>query len=483
MKQSFFGYYPPTEAEYERLWNEATIVLDTNVLLNLYRLPTTARDELLAVLETLKDRLWIPHHVALEFHRRRLTVIAAERKSTEDALKTSSDLVAELKKKVDNLQIDKRGIGVEPQPLLDDLEKANSKLIDAIKAAHSSQLDISSSDSVREKLNDLLYAKVGVGPKTQKELDELSEGGDDRFKEKIPPGFADAEKDKNPNEATFVHDHLKYPRKFGDLILWRQLLNHAKAAALKVVLFVTADRKEDWWWKEQGKTIGPHPELVREIIRDSGVELYWMYSSVQFVEHANKYTAATVSSAAVDELKQVSIAHRTTFEDRESMNLQMESLVRMSRSIGEYRYSERPDPRLLEDAVADWLLQRHENIRRNFQSFPDFVTSDCGDVHGFEVKFVRSFGERMVVSPSVVNSLLRGYLEKCEGRLSEFTLIAVIPDEEFFSIVNSERSYELEARLARLLGKYPVSGIVVGAVLNGRFEPLVYQRDRTFDTD
>src|SRR5688572_10376163 len=105
MKESFFGYYPPSAEKYARLWREGLIVLDTNVLLNLYRLPTTARDELLTVLELLRDRIWIPHHVALEFQRRRLTVISAERKSTEDALSSASDFVAEVKRRVDALQI------------------------------------------------------------------------------------------------------------------------------------------------------------------------------------------------------------------------------------------------------------------------------------------------------------------------------------------------------------------------------------------
>ncbi len=174
MENSFHGYYPPTSEEYERLWKEGLIVLDTNVLLNLYRLPTTARDELISVLELLKERLWIPHQVALEFHRRRLTVIAGERKTTEDALTSASELVSDLKKKVDALQIDKRGLGIDPQPLISDLDKANLQLIEAIKAAHSSQLDISASDPIRERLDELLDGCVGVGPSSQAELERKS---------------------------------------------------------------------------------------------------------------------------------------------------------------------------------------------------------------------------------------------------------------------------------------------------------------------
>lgn len=483
MKTPFFGYYPPTEAEYERLWKEGLVVLDTNVLLNLYRLPTTARDELLAVLELLKDRLWIPHQVALEFQRRRLTVIAAERKSTEDALQSASDLVSELKRKVDTLQIDKRGLGVESQPLLEDLERANAKLIEAIRAVHKSQLDISSTDPVRERLDALLDGRTGTGPTSQKELEDLVAQGEERFKEKIPPGFADADKDKNPNEATFIHDQLKYQRKFGDLILWRQLIEYVKSTDTKCVLLVTADRKEDWWWREQGKTIGPHPELVREIVKQGKVDLYWMYSSVQFVEHANKYSTATVSSQSVAELKQVALAPQPRTEVvRDYQSIEPANLSRSVGLTSQYLYLDRPDQRYLEEVIASWLQKTKTEVRVNPHGFPDLIAIDGEDAQGFDVKFVRTF-ERMLVSPAVVNSLLRGYLETREGRLSEFTTILVIPEADFFEIGSSDRVHELNRRLARLLGKYPITGIVVGAILDDHFEPLTYQHDSGQETD
>lgn len=476
MKASFSGYYPPSTEQYGRLWNEAIIVLDTNVLLNLYRLPTVARDELLGVLELLKERLWIPHQVALEFQRRRLTVIASERKSTEEALTAASELVDDIKAKVEGLQIDKRGLGIESQPLLEELEKANGQLLEAIKATHSAQLDISASDPIRQRLDGLLEGRVGTGPKSQVELDSLVSGGEDRFKERIPPGFADADKDKNPNEANFIFDHIKYQRKFGDLILWRQLIQHVKESKIKAVLLITADRKEDWWWREQGKTVGPHPELIREIHRDGGVDLFWMYSSVQFVEHANKYSTASVSTESVAEIKQVAL-------------FDPDSLVNVRRFLGQPRnfpatdsrdialrfLSDRPDMRLVVQCVEAWLSRRGEFVESNHRSFPDFFVRKGEEVHGYEVKYLRSF-DRMLMSPVVVNGLLRGYLEVNEGRLSAFTMIIAIAEEDFYEILESQRKPELYERLARLLAKYPVDSIVVGAVVDEEFEVLAHHK-------
>ena len=112
MKKAFVGYYAPSDEEYRRLWKEGQIVLDANVLLDFYRLPTSARDELLTVLELLKERLWIPYQVALEFQRRRLTVISSERKATEVALSKAKDLFEDFRKRVQSLEMDKRGLGI-----------------------------------------------------------------------------------------------------------------------------------------------------------------------------------------------------------------------------------------------------------------------------------------------------------------------------------------------------------------------------------
>ena len=81
------------------------------------------------------------------------------------------------------------------------------------------------------------------------------------------------------------------------------------------------------------------------------------------------------------------------------------------------------------------------------------------------------------MSPVVVNGLLRGYLEINEGRLSAFTLVIVIPEEDFFDIFESQRKPQLYERLGRLLSKYPIDSIVVGAVIDEKFEVLVHQKN------
>jgi hypothetical protein len=51
---------------------------------------------------------------------------------------------------------------------------------------------------------------------------------------------------------------------------------------------VTDDRKEAWWWKVHGKTIGPRQELVAEMHYRAGV-CFYMYPVIRFLEHARRF--------------------------------------------------------------------------------------------------------------------------------------------------------------------------------------------------
>lgn len=231
----------------------------------------------------------------------------------------------------------------------------------------------------------------------------------------------------------------------------------------------------------QGKTVGPHPELIREIRREGGIELFWMYSSVQFVEHANKYSTASVSSESVAEIKQVALFNPDALLNvREFLGQSKKYSTGVSRETPSQFLSERIDMQVVEQCVEAWLSRLGEFVEENHRGFPDFLVRTDDKVHGYEVKYLRSF-DRMLMSPAVVNGILRGYLEVSEGRLSAFTLVIVISEEDFFEILTEQRESQLHERLDRLLSKYPVDSIVVGAVIDDKFEVLVHQKNSRHD--
>jgi hypothetical protein len=471
LRDTFVGYYPPIDSDYERLWKEGLVVLDTNVLLDLYRLPPVARDDLFSVLELLRDRLWIPHHVGLEFQRQRTTVIATARSATETAAASIAETLATAKTHLDALELDKHRTGAKPQELMAAVETACNALANDILRVQATQVDVGASDAVRDRIDLLLANKVGTGPTSKAELEDLQRDGEDRYSRRVPPGYADATKERNPKEATFIHDHLTYARKYGDLIIWRQLLAHTKQTGTKTVLLITGDQKEDWWWRDTGRTLGPHPELVREIRREGGVELFWMYTADRFLEYAPKYTRAQASPDSVKELKQI----------QETTAFAMDVVgINPIGTFGSFDIERsalgRANMDALKASVASWLRSLGAEVEVNFRGFPDLVSKRGGVLQGYEVKFLAQF-DRMLFSPVIVNTMLRGYMETAEGRLADFMIVVVIPESAANAIVNDNRAEELKGRVAHLLDRYPIAGVIVGSVVDGVFQPVLAQRN------
>lgn len=413
MKNLFSGYYAPSAEQFDRLWTEAVIVLDTNVLLDLYRLPETARNELLAVLEVLSDRIWIPHQVALEFQRRRLTVIAAERKVVEDVLSDAKKSFESIKSNIESLQIEKRGVGVDPSDLIDELNNLNSKFIEALGNVHGAQMDIAMADPIRDWLDNLLFDKVGAAPESQQDLEALCQDGESRYNNKIPPGYGDIAKDKNPNEATFYHDGICYERKYGDLILWRQLIAQANKENIKSVLLITSDTKEDWWWREKGRTIGPRHELSRELEKNAGVELFWMYSASQFLEAAGEFNKSKVTEQSVSEL--------------EGITRDLHGLYSADYDVDDNRLNGFDISRA-QEAVFNWLQRTFGKVSF-VQDFPDFIINTPEGAHGYQVLIVEDeiLGYKLDV---LVRSILMGCRSLLGKKISKLYMVMVTENYE-----------------------------------------------------
>ena len=84
-----FKIYTPDEIN--GVWEHGVIVLDTNILLNLYRYSEATRDEILSVMEKLKDRLWMPYQVGLEYFNNRVNTFSSIADMHKDFKKKLSD--------------------------------------------------------------------------------------------------------------------------------------------------------------------------------------------------------------------------------------------------------------------------------------------------------------------------------------------------------------------------------------------------------
>lgn len=258
----------------EKVWQDGVIVFDTNVLLNLYRYNEEARDELLELMKSFQKRLWMPYQVGLEFLDNCEAVKTWLHKGYKDLTAQVDDCKKNFFKFYDSHYSKHKHIH------RDELENLFDKQLSSIKEKlsewESAEPDYKKKDLVKEKILALYDKRVGNDYNSD-ELLEIYAKGRIRYDNKIPPGYKDDTSDKKEMGAR----HL-----YGDLIVWMQIMDYAKAEN-KDIIFVGDDLKEDWWEKEKGKLSQPRRELLNEFKYRTGRDVVF-HTQKGFVEASKK---------------------------------------------------------------------------------------------------------------------------------------------------------------------------------------------------
>jgi len=234
------------------------------------------------------------------------------------------------------------------------------------------------------------------------DINSLIADGELRYANNLPPGFKDSGKNKDQD---YYYNGLIYPAKFGDLIIWRQLLNHANKLGLKKVVYVTGDRKEDWWRIEKGRHLGPHPELINEIKRLSSVDFFWMYSAESFIEKARDYLHASVSPETLAEVKNVSSSETNIINNF--------SFEEISPNANEDKYLDNlvpKNPGYNIGALAKAIIRLHSNAA-HISGIKDYtiLIDDNGSEELYLYKnFGASFPDDLI--PRVIDDFSRNHL-------------------------------------------------------------------------
>lgn len=252
-----------TRAEAMRSW---LIVLDTNVLLNLYNFQGKTLEEFIDVFAALGDRLFVPHQVLDEFWRNRLQVLKdnqgkhRERDQVEQGLTDVESAFRKWHQRV----VDR--LSSPDAEALRELQEAKQALLahmDAHQVEGMTGPDTpTQADHVLTRLDPILAGRVGPAP-SPPDRNKLAQDGRRRIELKVPPGYMDGE--KHPDRAV------------GDFIVWHQTMAEAKSRSLSV-LFVTNDQKEDWWADRGTAVMRARPELVAEMREVAGQRLVMVRS-------------------------------------------------------------------------------------------------------------------------------------------------------------------------------------------------------------
>lgn len=288
MRSTFGGFYSINEDMLKSIWlDESTMfVFDTNCLLNLYRCEEQTRDDIISVMREISNRTWIPFHVGFEYQRNRRKVI-------EDSIKSLDKIQSELERLYMQNILSSSGIQKHLYTSLsDEINKLQEEIKNPIKKYIEEKIEpriqskksISTHDSIRDQIDSIILDKVGVMP-SQEIINAINEEGAKRYAIKQPPGFMDEGNKKDVSHFS----NVEFQDKYGDLYLWKEIIERAKSDDIKNVIFVCDDSKKDWWFVHSGKTHGVLESLKTEICKEAAIENFKAISQLTFLHEAKSY--------------------------------------------------------------------------------------------------------------------------------------------------------------------------------------------------
>lgn len=277
LREKFKGYYRPTEDEENNMWASAHIVMDTNVVLDLYKYHEKTTKLYLDSLEKFGDRIWLPYQVALEFHKNRPRV-------RSESTKAHKDRIEHLKATRETIKGNKHKTKIASSKAEEELLAKVDEVINALEAELQkikAESHINAPDLLLEKISTLFTDRVGDKP-TKDAFERLLKVAEGRFDRKVPPGYEDRG-NKPPGEE------------YGDYFLWQEVMDHAKAEQ-KDIIIATEDNKSDWWLKiNKTEIVGARPELIQEFREETGREIIF-YSGRDFFKQLTDRAKATEDS-------------------------------------------------------------------------------------------------------------------------------------------------------------------------------------------
>ncbi|MGG0849116.1 PIN-like domain-containing protein [Peribacillus simplex] len=234
----------------------STVIYDTSALLNVYRYSLVSSKRILNHLQNYEDRLWIPAQVRKEFYKNKENVRSVNLYKNLD-----NKLIRHVETKRDELLVQLSEYEKKRFSRFTELKsRLEAKFVEMNTIIKEYKTEIAEETGVYKDfieevdnfLDSLLKSeKVGEGLNFI-ELMEVLKEGELRYRYNLPPGYEDAKTKEGID-------------KFGDLIMWKQLLKKSSDIDKKYIIFVTSDTKPDWFQKnKENEVVSPREELLSE---------------------------------------------------------------------------------------------------------------------------------------------------------------------------------------------------------------------------
>jgi hypothetical protein len=318
------------EETLDKMWKQATFVFDSNVLLDLYRLPQNAKNELLGILQSpeIKERIWIGFQGLLEFLNNRHDTISDQkgkfvtvRSKLEQAIASYTNTFKTLNSELAKLKLNTKHSLIDPKKFISQ-ENIDAGIgfvhdfLENLDQLEKQQRDVHEKDDTKKHVIDLFKGKIGQGF-NKEQIIEFYKDGENRYKNDIPPGY----KDKSKPHSYTVLD-IEYKCKFGDLLFWHEIIDKTHTEKLEYVILVTGDLKEDWWLEKRGKKLGPRKELLNEIhTKAPTLKAFHMYDTSNFLRRVGEIFKFNVSESTISETENLLASDRNKTEQDGLVNI------------------------------------------------------------------------------------------------------------------------------------------------------------------
>jgi hypothetical protein len=228
----------------EALQSEAThVYIDTSFLIWLTMLGKTARSEFISWMDKIgRTRFHVPvwaSHEFLRHHTKKLieeSLTKAANKLTDLADTSYSYLRPFLDEPLGGDPRRPEKVRSEAREILTQV-KILAQRVSRWSGQHYSEHFIEVANLINE-----------IGLRNAVIFDSMSEidiQEKNRYSGRIPPGFQDRRK-KEQFDQEEDGEAVVGSNRFGDLMLWREILHHAKADSVQTILILSNDRKNDW---------------------------------------------------------------------------------------------------------------------------------------------------------------------------------------------------------------------------------------------
>lgn len=281
MKKYFPGFYPANLKEIDWQNDKLTIILDVDVLLDLFRMPPDVATIFLDMLEDerVKPHLWLPYDVAWLYHY--------------NVNKEILNQIDNINSVLSHLILCKQGIDAKRADPYLRIETWNnlSACIEKIQSECSRERDLLKKSlrqcDIKRRIGELfadVETKIGY-PYEEAQLDSIYDEGEKRYKDSLPP---------NPTCGQVSNKRIHYH----NLIVWKQILKKAMEKTEKSercqFVFVTGLITESWYYIVGEKNISTRHELQNEFYYEVGSNcsvadsFFVCCSSLWFIKAASK---------------------------------------------------------------------------------------------------------------------------------------------------------------------------------------------------